>query len=140
MESGKTSEDPGGGVTVPSAPSPVPCDSSSARDLLQWQRLPVRPIPSIHAIPAGASRPNKDLVTLFLTVRQQAVREFRTIAQGGSTAATVRRILPVLLFRKFEILYDVPDHSHVYLLAFCQTRQAPRTFRLDRIIHASGRL
>ena len=57
-----------------------------------------------------------------------------SLAPSADDPGTTRRILPILLFQKFEMVYDADEcPSHIYLLAFCQTRQQARTFRLDRI-------
>ena len=58
---------------------------------------------------------------------------------GGSDPGSLRSVLPVLLFRKFDP--DLPASERtaeaasrpIYLLAHCQVRRAPRTFRLDRM-------
>jgi hypothetical protein len=62
---------------------------------------------------------------------------------GGSEPGAVRTVLPTLLFCPdycpyrmcYEDPTDLPDPSEVpiYLLGWCQTRQAARTFRLDRM-------
>lgn len=63
---------------------------------------------------------------------------------GGSEPGLVRKVLPVQLFilDYFSYYYqrcddpgEIPDPDIVpiYLLAWCLTRNAPRTFRLDRM-------
>jgi hypothetical protein len=62
---------------------------------------------------------------------------------GGSEPGAVRTVLPTLLFSPdfcpyrmcYEDPTELPDPSEVpiYLLGWCQTRQAARTFRLDRM-------
>jgi hypothetical protein len=62
---------------------------------------------------------------------------------GGSEPGAVRTVLPTLLFSPdfcpYRMCYEdptgLPDPSEVpiYLLGWCQTRQAARTFRLDRM-------
>ena len=60
--------------------------------------------------------------------------DFEFSYHGGSDPGNTRRVLPILLFQKFEMAYDADDFpSHIYLLAFCRTRQQARTFRLDRV-------
>lgn len=57
------------------------------------------------------------------------------IYEGGSEPGTRRSANPVLLFQKIDpdfpeqVLFEKP----VYLFAFCQARNAPRIFRLDRM-------
>jgi len=64
--------------------------------------------------------------------------------QGGSEPGVVRQVLPVQIFilDYFSYYYqrcddpvEIPDPDIVpiYLLAWCLTRNAPRTFRLDRM-------
>lgn len=63
---------------------------------------------------------------------------------GGSEPGAVRTVLPTLLYRldyfaHFQFRSDDPMEdpesyeSPIYLLGWCQTRQAARTFRLDRV-------
>jgi predicted DNA-binding transcriptional regulator YafY len=62
---------------------------------------------------------------------------------GGSAPGAVRTVLPTLLFSPdfcpyrmcYEDPTELPDPSEVpiYLLGWCQTRQAARYFRLDRM-------
>ena len=62
---------------------------------------------------------------------------------GGSEPGAFRTVLPTLLFSPdfcpyrmcYEDPTELPDPSEVpiYLLGWCQTRQAARTFRLDRM-------
>jgi hypothetical protein len=62
---------------------------------------------------------------------------------GGSEPGAVRTVLPTLLFSPdlcpyrmcYEDPTELPDPSEtpIYLLGWCQTRQAARTFRLDRM-------
>jgi len=63
---------------------------------------------------------------------------------GGSEPGTIRTVLPTLLFRLYSFSHhphriDHPvaflhaDKSPHYLLGWCQSRQAARTFRLDRM-------
>jgi hypothetical protein len=63
---------------------------------------------------------------------------------GGSAPGSVRAVHPILLFYQdyftyFQFRTDDPteypefNESPLYLLGWCQTRQAARTFRLDRM-------
>lgn len=63
---------------------------------------------------------------------------------GGSDHGATRTVLPTLLFRldyvshyqacaQEYVEFPAPDESPLYLLGWCQTRQAPRYFRLDRV-------
>ena len=70
-------------------------------------------------------------------------RPFTFRYTGGSEPGAVRTVLPTLLFSPdfcpYRMYYDdpteLPDPSAppIYLLGWCQTRQAARTFRLDRM-------
>lgn len=59
--------------------------------------------------------------------------------QGGSTSGASRVVLPALVFHTDDPdqtatrLTDAHRPRHLYLLAYCLHRLAPRTFRLDRI-------
>ena len=79
---------------------------------------------------------------IFPRIRNGTPYTFRYL--GGSQPGGVRTVLPVQLFRLdyFSYFYyrcddpaDIPDPDVVpfYLLAWCQARNAPRTFRLDRM-------
>jgi hypothetical protein len=62
---------------------------------------------------------------------------------GGSEPGALRTVLPTLLFSPdfcpyrmcYEDPTELPDPSEtpIYLLGWCQTRQAARTFRFDRM-------
>jgi hypothetical protein len=62
---------------------------------------------------------------------------------GGSEPGAIRTVLPTLLFApdfrpnrmRYEDPRELSDSSAppIYLLGWCQTRQAARTFRLDRM-------
>jgi predicted DNA-binding transcriptional regulator YafY len=70
-------------------------------------------------------------------------RPFTFLYHGGSDPGAFRTVLPTLLFSPdfcpyrmcYEDPTELPDPSEVpiYLLGWCQTRQAARTFRLDRM-------
>ena len=55
---------------------------------------------------------------------------------GGSEPGTRRQVLPVMLFTTDDDTNPAscqPELGPIYLLAWCQSRNAPRTFRLDRM-------
>jgi hypothetical protein len=63
---------------------------------------------------------------------------------GGSEPGPIRRVLPTWLFyldyfTHYQFVEEDPseipdfDDSPLFLQAWCQSRNAPRTFRLDRI-------
>ena len=68
---------------------------------------------------------------------------------GGTSPGTGRRVRPTLLFRKMPtggrkleaaprgVCYstgDIANEGLLYLLAWCELREATRTFRLDRMV------
>ncbi|MBN8457535.1 MAG: hypothetical protein J0M04_06845 [Verrucomicrobia bacterium] len=74
-------------------------------------------------------------------------RAFAFRYSGGSAPGDSRRALPTSLFgldlaSHYQFLVDDPGEipepadGPLYLLAWCQTRNAPRTFRLDRMLPA----
>lgn len=106
--------------------------------LLEWQRLPMQPIPTVEDIPKNVTPFEREIATSLLSVMREGVADFHFTYQGGSEPGTTRQVQPILLFQKFEFAYDLPERFHLYLLAFCQSRQAARTFRLDRIRSAAA--
>ena len=54
---------------------------------------------------------------------------------SGSEPGKSRQVLPVMLFTTAldDSACGVSTPNPIYLLAWCQARKAPRTFRLDRI-------
>jgi len=64
----------------------------------------------------------------------EAVRRVQPIwirYAGGSLGGDRRQILPAIVFRSEEEIYDSWDR--IYCIAWCALRQAPRLFRIDRI-------
>jgi hypothetical protein len=70
-------------------------------------------------------------------------RPFTFRYTGGSEPGAVRTVLPTLLFSPdfcpYRMCYEdptelpAPSETPIYLLGWCQTRQAARTFRLNRM-------
>ena len=117
------------------APKPVPFppsnDTPDPEWLQEWLRLPRLPVVSAD-LPLIADPQERDLVALILQrIRSGSPFDFRYF--GGSEPGKLRRVLPVLVFT--TALGDQPcgagDPNPLYLLAWCQYRNAPRTFRLD---------
>ena len=79
-------------------------------------------------VQAGVGAPSKRIVqSLHRAFIDQEVLEIRYRREDGQTS--VRRIEPHYLLLKYPVWYVV---------AFDQTRQEPRTFRVDRILAANG--
>lgn len=118
--------------TVARAPAP----SAAATDpewLQEWLRLPRLPLlqEDFSVIPNLEER---SLVALILvSIGLGEPFEFQYF--GGSEPGTSRRVLPVMLFTTEldDMVCGVGTPNPIYLLAWCQGRQAPRTFRLDRM-------
>ncbi len=110
--------------------------------LREWKRIPRVEI-TPEDLPDHNDPHQRDLAADILSrIHHGTSFAFRYL--GGSDPGVVRQVLPVLLFRLDYFSYyhdrcedpaDIPDPDVVpfYLLAWCQTRNAPRTFRLDRI-------
>jgi hypothetical protein len=95
-----------------------------------WLRLPMQPLLAAADVPPAC---RKTAAGIFEGLSGGAALSF--IYDGGSEPGTRRSAIPVLLFQKIDpdfpeqALFDKP----VYLFAFCQTRNAPGIFRLDRM-------
>lgn len=100
-----------------------------------WHRLPLIPLPDetdAHILLPAWQR----LIGQTLTRAIHTSTPITFTYQGGTTPGAIRTVLPILLFQKSP---DQKLHCNTptYLLAWCLTRQSPRTFRLDRIHHLS---
>ena len=118
-----------------SAPFPFSNDTPDPEWLREWLRLPRLPVTS-EDLPEIADPQERELVTLILQqIRSGNPLDFHYF--GGSEPGKLRRVLPVLVFT--TALDDMPcgagDPNPFYLLAWCQSRSAPRTFRLSRMQH-----
>ena len=116
-------------------PKPVPLlpanDPPDPEWLQEWLRLPRLPVISAD-LPHIADPQERDLAALILQrIRSGSPFDFHYF--GESEPGKLRRVLPVLVFT--TALDDMPcgagDPNPLYLLAWCQYRNAPRTFRLD---------
>lgn len=122
-------------IGYPAKPAPFPSsnDTPDPEWLQEWLRLPRLPVVSADLPLIGVPQ-ERDLVALILQrIRSGSPFDFRYF--GGSEPGKLRRVLPVLVFT--TALDDMPcgagDPNSLYLLAWCQSRAAPRTLRLDRM-------
>jgi predicted DNA-binding transcriptional regulator YafY len=94
----------------------------------------MQPIPSLAMLPPN-SAPGEMQVAVFILKRLEAAATLDFAYYGGSQPSERRRVRPVLLFHKIHPKpeLEIASPSPLYLLAWCLTRQATRTFRLDRI-------
>ncbi len=99
-----------------------------------WLLRPRLPLARSHLPQLGKSRESEWFTAALLMERLRNGRPIHFLYQGGSTPGESRNVLPVLIFTVPTDLEN-PDHTQepLYLLAHCLTRQAARTFRLDRI-------
>jgi hypothetical protein len=116
-----------------SVPFPSSNDTPDPEWLLDWLRLPRLPVISAD-LPQIADPQQRALAALILQrIRSGSPFDFHYF--GGSEPGKFRSVLPVLVFT--TALDDLPCGAAVpnplYLLAWCQSRAAPRTFRLDRM-------
>jgi predicted DNA-binding transcriptional regulator YafY len=124
------------GETLPPNPVAKATAASVTIDpewLREWLRLPRLPLltEDFSVIPNLKER---SLVALIL-VSIGLGEPFQFQYFGGSEPGKSRRVLPVMLFttRLDDVSCGVGTPNPIYLLGWCQTRQAARTFRLDRI-------
>lgn len=113
-----------------------PDDSACAERLTppscleSWLRLPMQPLLAVADVPPACREAS---AWVFEGMSVGTALSF--IYEGGSEPGTRRSAIPVLLFQKIDP--DFPERASfdkpVYLFALCQTRNAPRIFRLDRM-------
>ena len=101
--------------------------------LTEWLRLPrLTLLPDdLPQIPA----PDQRELAAQILGRMQSGTPFPFRYFGGSQPGTRRQVLPVMLFTTAaddNASWEF-DLGPIYLLAWCQARDAPRTFRLDRM-------
>jgi hypothetical protein len=122
-------------------PKPVPSlpdnDTPDPEWLQEWQRLPRLPVISAD-LPQIADPQERALAARILQrIRSGSPLDFQYF--GGSEPGKLRRVLPALVFSTAvdDMPYGEGVPNPTCLLAWCFTRSAPRTFRLDRISSAS---
>ena len=93
----------------------------------------MQPILRTGDLPESATAVEQRVGGIVLTQLQEIPTALEITYHGGSDPGSRRKIHPILLFRKFEPNADAVFLHPIYLLARCETRKAPRTFRLDRI-------
>lgn len=126
-------------ITTRLAPNPDP------EWLREWQSIPRLEVRE-DDLPLLSDSHQRALAAEIL-MRIRGGRPFAFRYLGGSTPGEIRRVLPTSLFgldlaSHYHFLVEDPTEfpepadDPLYLLAWCQTRNAPRTFRLDRILPA----
>lgn len=108
-------------------------DPAGQSALEAWQRLPMKPLVSMEDFSNHTCTDREQFLGCVILAHAECQADFEFRYHGGSEPGATRRVLPILLFRKFELTYNTPDIPHIYLLAFCHTRQQARNFRLDRM-------
>jgi len=121
---------------------PPAAELSDPEWLREWRRIPRLEIAPKDLPDHNDPHQRSIAADIFPCIHHGTPFTFRYL--GGSEPGLVRQVLPVLLFRLDYFGYchehredpaDVPDPAVVpiYLLAWCLSRNAPRTFRLDRM-------
>lgn len=137
---------------TPVLPSARGNDRSAATQdpewLLKWREIPKMEV-FAHDLPNHEDPHQRELGEVILRhIGEGAPFTFRYT--GGSEPGAVRTVLPTLMFAPdfcpyrmcYEDPTELPDpgEAPIYLLGWCQTRQAARTFRLHRMeLLKSGR-
>jgi predicted DNA-binding transcriptional regulator YafY len=109
--------------------------------LREWREIPKLEI-FAKDLPADDDPPQRALGDVILRHIGEG-RPFTFLYHGGSEPGAVRTVLPTLLFAPdfcpYRMCYEdptelpAPSETPIYLLGWCQTRHAARTFRLDRM-------
>ena len=111
-------------------------DGTEPAWLADWLHLPR--IAMCQQDIARVQDPRERALAAHILPRIQAGTGYTFQYSGGSNPGTVRAVLPILLFANTHGNETCEERGPFYLLAYCLTRNAPRTFRLDRI-HALSR-
>lgn len=109
--------------------------------LREWRETPKLEV-FLHDLPDHEDSHQRAVAEAILA-HIQSSQPFTFLYHGGSLPGAVRTVLPTLLFSPdfcpyrmcYEDPTDLPDPSEtpIYLLGWCQTRQAARNFRIDRM-------
>ena len=100
--------------------------------LTEWMRLPRLPLLA-DDLPEIADPRERELAAQILQ-RIGSGNSFDFQYFGDSEPGKSRQVLPVLLFTTTDDMPCGVGHPDpIYLLAWCLSRKAPRTFRLDRM-------
>ena len=128
---------PTGPPLPPSAAAPLP------EWLREWQRIPRLELTPEGLAGHGDPRQRSIAASIFQRIDDSTPFTFRYL--GGSQPGRVRRVLPVQLFGLDDsghcccrgdsaaALPGPATGAPIFLLAWCLSRNAPRTFRLDRM-------
>jgi hypothetical protein len=112
---------------------PAPSEKPDPEWLTEWMRLPRLPWLADDLPEIPDPRESELAAQILQRIRSGASFDFQYF--GGSEPGKSRQVLPVLLFTTAvdDMPCGVGDPNPIYLLAWCQSRNAPRTFRLDRM-------
>lgn len=120
-------------LPCPSVEVPALLENPDPEWLTEWLRLPRMPVLA-EDLPAIPGPHERELANQILQrIRSGTSLNFQYF--GGSEPGKTRQVLPVLLFTTVidGLRWEMGEPNPIYLLAWCLFRNAPRTFRLDRI-------
>ena len=124
-------------------PLPPPVEDPLPEWLREWQRIPRLEVTPEALALHGDLHQRAIAASIFHRIDDYTPFTFRYL--GGSQPGRIRRVLPVQLFglddsghrgSHGDSVANLPgpgDGAPIYLLAWCLSRNAPRTFRLDRM-------
>ena len=127
------------GLTLAETAPPTPIENPEW--LREWREIPKLEVFAKDLL--EHENPHERAIATVILDQIQSGKPFTFRYYGGSEPGSVRAVLPTLLFfpdfcpfrMGYEDPTELPDPSEIpmYLLGWCQTRQAARTFRLDRM-------
>jgi len=125
--------------SAPAAHRPAPIQNPEW--LREWREIPKLEV-SAKDLPDHEDPYQRELGEVILRHIDKGL-PFTFRYTGGSEPGTVRTVLPTLLFSPdfcpYRMCYEdptelpAPSETPIYLLGWCQTRQAARNFRIDRM-------
>jgi hypothetical protein len=122
-------------ASPPDTPTRIPLTSATIDPewLKEWMRLPRQPLflEDLSMVPDLNERGLLALIMVSIGLGEP----FQFYYFGGSEPGKSRRVLPVMVFTTAleGVSCGVGTLNPIYLLAWCQVRRAPRTFRVDRV-------
>lgn len=120
-------------LLCPSVEVPALLENPDPEWLTEWLRLPRMPVLAEDLLEIPDSHERKLATQILQRIRSGNSLSFQCF--GGSEPGKARQILPVPLFTTAvdDMPCGVGDPNPIYLHGWCQSRNAPRNFRLDRI-------